>query len=200
MSATISCEYCKWAVHGPITQAVAAARAHDDECPGPQAAAPRPLTVHPNSNTRRRPDRRTTMNKNRRPLTINQMSAAAYLQSSKSGFWEDHTDMHALIDTVTEDDRRKRLADSYDRTTTGEKLALFHSEVSETLEEVRAGHAPTETYYRADGKPEGVPSELADILIRVGDLAGAFGIDLEAAVIEKMGYNATRAYRHGKKF
>jgi NTP pyrophosphatase (non-canonical NTP hydrolase) len=49
------------------------------------------------------------------------------------------------------------------------------------------------------GKPEGFPVELADILIRVLDLAGRMDIDLDAVVAEKMRYNAGREYLHGKK-
>lgn len=48
-------------------------------------------------------------------------------------------------------------------------------------------------------KPEGVPSELADVLIRIGDMAYLYGIDLEKAVEEKMAYNKTRSFRHGGK-
>ena len=47
------------------------------------------------------------------------------------------------------------------------------------------------------GKPEGFPAELADLLIRVGDLAAALGIDLDFEVRRKMAYNETRPYRHG---
>lgn len=76
-------------------------------------------------------------------------------------------------------------------------LCLLHSEVSEALEAWREGHA--EGYTAPDGKPEGLPAELADVVIRVADMAGFLGIDLEAAVAEKMAFNATRPHRHGGK-
>lgn len=82
----------------------------------------------------------------------------------------------------------------------GDLIALLHSELSEALEEYRSGHDMTEIYYReSDGKPEGVPAELADVAIRLGDLCGILGIDLEAAVRIKHEFNKTRPYRHGGK-
>lgn len=74
------------------------------------------------------------------------------------------------------------------------KLALIHSEVSEALECARDGEIGLS--YDGD-KPIGMATELADIVIRVGDLCGALGIDLEAMVSLKMQYNATRTHRHG---
>lgn len=82
-----------------------------------------------------------------------------------------------------------------------EIVALIHSEVSEALEEYRNGREPTETYYsRRDGKkPEGIPTELADVIIRIFDYCGCAGIDIENAIIEKIAYNRSRPYRHGGK-
>lgn len=48
-------------------------------------------------------------------------------------------------------------------------------------------------------KPIGVPSEMADIIIRVLDACAAYGIDIDRAVREKMAYNETRPMRHGGK-
>jgi NTP pyrophosphatase (non-canonical NTP hydrolase) len=39
---------------------------------------------------------------------------------------------------------------------------------------------------------------MADIVIRVAHFCAKHGIDLDKAVAEKMEYNATRPYKHGK--
>jgi NTP pyrophosphatase (non-canonical NTP hydrolase) len=48
-------------------------------------------------------------------------------------------------------------------------------------------------------KPVGVPSEIADIIIRCLDFSGEHGIDIESAVLEKMAFNKSRPFRHGNK-
>lgn len=80
--------------------------------------------------------------------------------------------------------------------TFGDQVALMHSELSEALEEYRDGHEPQELYFK-EAKPEGVPAEFADVLIRIFDTCGRYGIDLEQALTVKMAYNKTRPYRHG---
>ncbi len=83
----------------------------------------------------------------------------------------------------------------------GEEIALFHSELSEALEEHRDGRRLDEVYFNPDKptKPEGIPIELADTVIRILAFCGAHDIDLEDAIDQKIAYNLTRPKRHGGK-
>ena len=78
-----------------------------------------------------------------------------------------------------------------------ENAALFHSEISEALEEYRNNRGMF--YFCENGKPEGVAVELADCVIRILDWCAEEGIDIDRIIREKMRYNKTRPYRHGGK-
>lgn len=87
-----------------------------------------------------------------------------------------------------------------------QKLLLMVSEIVEALEELRNHHKVDEIYFtqvEIEGvtyqKPEGIPIELADVVIRVLDFCGHFGIDLEGATRTKMRFNEKRSFRHGGK-
>lgn len=95
----------------------------------------------------------------------------------------------------------------------GNKLMLIVSEAVEAHDEIRNGKKAYETYYPSmpamdagspEGttghKPEGVPSEIADVVIRSADFAWTEGFDLADIIIEKLEFNATRGYKHGKQF
>lgn len=68
------------------------------------------------------------------------------------------------------------------------KIALIHSELSEALEADRKGLKDDKLPHR-----DGREVELADAVIRIFDLAGGYGMDLEGAIQEKREYNAKRA-------
>ena len=135
---------------------------------------------------------------------LNALAQRCYDQAAEKGFHENDADNNPA-----------------------ERLALIASEVFEAFEDVRSGRPLDRNYYTIDGaeverdnetgtwkrvggppkysghvlpKPEGVPSELADVLIRVLDLSVEWGVDIEAAVEEKLQYNRTRPAMHGKVF
>jgi NTP pyrophosphatase (non-canonical NTP hydrolase) len=116
---------------------------------------------------------------------LNDLAANIFLDNVKAGWWTD-------LKTGLPLERNM-----------GELLCLVHSEVSEAMEG-----------YRKDLPDDKLPHrkmfevELADVLIRVFDIAGKHGLDLDGAVREKREYNANRAdhkianrlTENGKKF
>lgn len=69
----------------------------------------------------------------------------------------------------------------------GELLCLIHSEVSEAME----GHRKNRMDDKLPHRPQ-IEVELADAVIRIGDLGGALGLDIGGAIAEKMAFNAIR--------
>ncbi len=66
------------------------------------------------------------------------------------------------------------------------KLMLVITELAEAAEDIR------------NGRDEHFPEEIADTIIRLGDLVGALGIDIEQALLVKEDVNAGRPKKHGK--
>lgn len=75
-------------------------------------------------------------------------------------------------------------------------LCLIHAEVSEALEAIRDGNPKDKHLPHRDS----FEVELADIVIRVMDLAGHNNIPLANVIMEKVAFNETRPKKHGKKF
>lgn len=114
---------------------------------------------------------------------------------------DEATVIEAALDLLMSEAWRNAQEKGFVHATPAEDIALIHSEASEALEEIRANRAMTEMYFNESNptKPEGVPAEFADIVIRVVQISGRYGIDLADAIMKKMTYNASRPHKHGGK-
>ena len=114
--------------------------------------------------------------------SINDWVEACHTLATSKGWWDD-----TISDSILTPDELLS------------KLMLVVTEISEAAEEVRIpGFDPCKALV-VDNKPEGFPVELADAVIRIFDICGRLGIDLDAAIETKHRYNETRAIRHGGK-
>lgn len=68
----------------------------------------------------------------------------------------------------------------------GEMLMLVTSELGEAMEGYR--HQDQENFRE----------EIADVFIRLFDMCGGLGIDIEAEITKKAEKNKSRSYKHGK--
>lgn len=126
-----------------------------------------------------------------------------------------------LVKIVHDNAIRKGFHD--DETNIPALLCLVHSEISEALEADRSGiytsfkngikindliDLNNEKYddiemfkkYFLTYVKDSFEDELADVVIRIMDIAGLKGIDLESHIKAKIRFNSTRGYKHGKKY
>lgn len=101
------------------------------------------------------------------------------------GFWDDETAEGLLI----------AIPEKYLVST---KLMLVVSELAEALEEVRGNQDLSVWNVDEKGKPLGFPTEIADAIIRLCDLAEYLGIDLSDVIASKQEFNESRPYKHGR--
>lgn len=113
---------------------------------------------------------------------LNDLADRAHKNSREHGFWDNHygplaNGFHSEWADGTGRPQIDRLLSC---------LALITSEIGEAVEAAR--HNDRSNF----------AEELADIVIRVMDLAKPCGVNLEQAIVDKMNQNETRPHMHGK--
>lgn len=136
---------------------------------------------------------------------INQLAEIVHKNARKKGFYEEekkNAEMLMLIvseaSEALEADR-KGIAVPKSGSTSGHSAGdLVQTQISNPLS-YQINAEDFKTAFIKDIK-DTFEDELADIVIRVMDLAAYRGIDLENHIKAKMRYNSYREYKHGKKY
>ena len=121
-------------------------------------------------------------------MMLNKVARGIHTHNVAQGFWPGKTDGNAL---------------GMGERNVGEALMLIVSEVAEAMEHYRdmSESPPVEelSYWWLDnGKPDGFPVELVDVIIRCLDLLDAIGVDMDELLRAKLDYNHRRPYLHGR--
>lgn len=115
--------------------------------------------------------------------TFTTLSHAVHANSRIKGFW-------SLIEELKTHKRFKEIEVIWKLS----RIGLMHSEASEAIEGIRKNlpddHLPNRSMEVA---------ELADVVIRIMDFAGAYDLPLAEVILEKMAYNSGRPFMHGDK-
>jgi len=120
--------------------------------------------------------------------TIESLVIDAHENAVNHGFWEDLQNTDNDLDLEWHKIAFKNPVCEIDVNAISTRLMLIVGEVAEAQEGLR--HNDRSNF----------AEELADIVIRVFDLAGGLDVDLEVEIIKKMATNALRPYKHGKTF
>jgi NTP pyrophosphatase (non-canonical NTP hydrolase) len=120
---------------------------------------------------------------------LNKFALLCSVQADRSGFTREPDRIRGII--YEEEDRE--LYEWFRDCEIQAELARIGSEIGEAIEAIRKP-APDHHLPQFDN----FIVELGDTLIRIGDTAGRRMMPLGEATVEKMIYNAKRAYKHGK--
>ena len=141
---------------------------------------------------------------------LSELQELAGSTSEAKGFHDDHPRREDFVAGERGDLVFKRAMGHYQ----GNLMMLIVSEAVEAHDEIRTGHAADQTYYPTINampgsydpvyavgkhKPEGVPSEIADGVIRAFDYAYRNNFSLADIIIEKITFNQSRERMHGGK-
>ena len=126
---------------------------------------------------------------------INNLSKEIYQANKAKGFWYDREEIPEVVAQACEGEWVDKSYKAVQKAFNAQMLALIHSEISEALEADRKDLMDDKLPHR-----KGLEVELADAFIRICDMAGGLSMDLGGAVEEKLAYNTTREFKHGKQY
>lgn len=125
---------------------------------------------------------------------INQLCHEAHAAAVSKGFYERERNLPELLMLVVSE-----LSEALEAERNGEMIALGRQPIAKTYAKIKEWSSANVDTFKANMRGT-IEEELADACIRIFDLCGYYGIDLESWIVAKMKYNATRPHKHGKEY
>jgi NTP pyrophosphatase (non-canonical NTP hydrolase) len=122
--------------------------------------------------------------------SFNILATDVYATANAKGWWDDRNLLKEVAAAHSPE-----LEAFAERAIAGMVIALQHSELSEALEFERHGNGPDDKIPQFSG----VEAELADVIIRIMDMAKSRQYRVAEAIVAKMAMNKTRERLHGGK-
>ncbi len=135
-------------------------------------------------------------------MNINTLCNLSHQNAKDKGFWDKERNIGELLMLITselaealEAHRKNRTAKSFDI----ELMQKFSIDVynDDTKEWEVSDDFKAEF---EENVKDTFEDEIADVFIRLGDLCGGLGINIDAHIACKMAYNKTREHLHGKAY
>ena len=122
---------------------------------------------------------------------LNAASRQIHENNKEKGFYEDPRETGTLLMLVVSELSEALEADRHNRHARRIDFELFYEKNTSEDQKKRGFEL-----YIKDSQED----EIADAIIRLLDYAGYKGIDLEWHIEQKLNYNKTRPYKHGKAY
>ena len=127
---------------------------------------------------------------------INKLATDCYKTSSKNGLHDDYFRTIRIIGDTIEQEKENNfeLLQWIDSSLEQAEIAIMHSKLSEWVESARYDNPP-DCHLPHLSSAE---VEAADCIIRILDTCAKRNYNIGKALVDKMEYNRTRPYKHGK--
>ena len=126
-------------------------------------------------------------------MNLNKLATQVYQNNKAKGFWDERETIPQKMKECGQFTEQE--IEAVIKAFQGQAIALMHSELSEALEANRKDLMDDKLPHR-----KGDEVELADAFIRILDYMGGYKMDLDGSTTEKLAYNTSRPYKHGKKY
>lgn len=132
---------------------------------------------------------------------MKQLIEKAHSTAKEKGFWESERNLSEILMLIVSELAEAQEALRKDHFSDKKIVEDLHKdiELNKVDDEFNIMSGPWKANFGAHIKST-FEDELADVAIRLFDLCGGLGIDLQKHIDLKMMYNSMRDYKHGKKF